>query len=105
MSERDEFEAWYMAPNGVRNTGLEEPLARDGSNYYWPSTQDSWEVWQAARAPQSVPALTDEQKEAITSAIETVIVHGGIDWEGIANTLRDLRDAAPQPSPEPKEPR
>ncbi|KJK22088.1 hypothetical protein UB46_23515 [Burkholderiaceae bacterium 16] len=52
----------------------------------------------AQAAPQpSAKTLTDEQREAIASAIETVILHGTIDWQNVAGTLRSLL-AAEQPS-------
>lgn len=55
MSERDEFEAW------AKRQWPEAPLHRRPSGEYTAHTLEwRWEAWQAARAPQAVPALTDE---------------------------------------------
>ena len=69
MTEREAFEAWAKKagwPHHFTSCNTKDP------NAY---SQESWEVWQAARAQpaQAVPVLTDEQIEAL------------IVWEGDPN--------------------
>lgn len=95
MSERDEFDAW-AEPQGIL-------LGRVVSDERYESMTTEWayRAWQAARAPQAVPALTVKQRAAVNYAILAINSKPG--WAGgQTDELRALLAAAPQPSQEPE---
>lgn len=102
MSERDEFEAWAIGRFYLDHIGGESEQAAE---YAFDTTDAAWQAWQAARAtpPQAVPALTDEQilLGVAEFADENMLANHRPD---ILRCVRTLLAAAPQPSPEPKEP-
>lgn len=125
MSERDEFEAWAH-----ERFGYLLPFQRytDG-RYVAAPVSHIWDAWQAARAPHAVPALTEpvaqdecaqdvyehgqsiglfdipkETANAICAGI-AAITGARVDWHYIGGRVHMKALAAPQPSPNPKEPR
>lgn len=84
MSERDEFEAWA-----------------DAHSIYGGDKYVAWLAWQAARAPQAVPALTDHDVQSLQMIAGWLNLDGNRD---AAAFLRGLAEkfAAPQPSQEPR---
>ena len=110
MSERDEFEAWAGRNflDVTRNRGMV-------IDYVKPDTQLAWLAWQAARAPQAVPALTEPIYQWRGNSIDNWTDCAKETYDNIGLTLerypadqptptweRRIVYAAPQPSPEPE---
>lgn len=113
MRERDEFEAWAKSRFYLDQIGGESEQADE---YAFDTTDAAWKAWQAARAPQAVPALTAKQRYdefmepgEEPSPIERLrffcsLAMSGQDWLDVEPFFDDLL-AASQPSPEPKGPK
>ena len=66
---RPGFEAWARS----KRLGIE----REGDGYYWPATDDAWEIWLASKreaSTESAGTLTDEAKDAaLRDALNTTL--------------------------------
>lgn len=84
-------------------------VRHESSDEYGRSGQ-SWNERQPTRAPQAVPALTDERRRAAAKALVEVYLGfpaphrepGDLDLRAV-DAVASIILAAPQPSPEPKE--
>lgn len=103
--EREEFEAWYAAPDA--------PRRRPDGDYVHPQTNLLWMCWQAARAsqqagPQSLPveairfAVTILEERA-ARCLSSTSEDSGTEYRVHARSLRSLLPKSPdQAQPEEK---
>lgn len=102
MRERDEFEAWAKSRFYLDQIGGESEQADE---YAFDTTDAAWKAWQAARAPQAVPALTGEVRKLLTHALfwmgrEPISKESTDGMNAVRADLEALLLAAPQPPQE-----
>lgn len=75
--ERAEFEAWAQS-RGMETIRFRSVHKYSGE-YFWQQVQDAWSIWQelqSARRAQVVPAISEAQVLAITTAYEQGVGKG-----------------------------